>query len=177
MMNVVRLHNQVFFELWCLGGHRYNLSMNNFLNLMLSKLGRQVFLHNYHRDYRIHIERACLSMNTIMTQHRLLHKGFHISCISWAHWYKQKIFCLDKWPNLGYADVKLNIPCMHPLACLHTLSLYVYPTISMIITLKIWEGGVTKEISIKMSALERFTVTCTLFRLTDLTAYQLETNE
>ena len=40
--------------------------------------------------------------------------------------YKQK-FCLDQeQPNLWYADVKLNIACMHPLACLHTLSLSVY---------------------------------------------------
>ena len=40
--------------------------------------------------------------------------------------YKQK-FCLDQeQPYLGYADVKLNMVCMHPLACLHTLSLCVY---------------------------------------------------
>ena len=79
-----------------------------------------------HRDHSIHIERACQLHGAIMTQHGLLHKGFHISWLSWAHWYKQTIFCLDKWPNLGYADVKLNIACMHPLACLHTLSLCVY---------------------------------------------------
>ena len=37
-----------------------------------------------------------------------------------------KKFYLDKQPNLGYADVKLNIACMHRLACMHTLSLCVY---------------------------------------------------
>ena len=62
----------------------------------------------------------------IMTQHRLLHKEFHISWLSWMHWYKQAIFCLGKWLNLQYPDVKLNIACMHPLACLHTPSLCVY---------------------------------------------------
>ena len=79
-----------------------------------------------HRDRSIHMERACHSMNAIMTQHGLLFKGFHISWLSWAHLFKQTIFCLDKWPNLGYADVKLNITCMHPLACVHTFSLCVY---------------------------------------------------
>ena len=37
--------------------------------------------------------------------------------------YKQKFWLDKEQPNLGYADVKLNIACMHPLACLHTLSL------------------------------------------------------
>ena len=72
------------------------------------------------------VERACQLHGAIMTQHGLLHKGFHISWLSWAHWYKQTIFCLDEWPNLGYADVKQNFTCMHSLACVHTLSLCVY---------------------------------------------------
>ena len=40
--------------------------------------------------------------------------------------YKRKFWLDQEQPNLGYADVKLNITCMHPLACLHTLSLCVY---------------------------------------------------
>ena len=40
--------------------------------------------------------------------------------------YKRKFWLDQEQPNLGYADVKLNIACMHPLACLHTLSLCVY---------------------------------------------------
>ena len=40
--------------------------------------------------------------------------------------YKQKFWLDQEQPNLGYADVKLNIACMHPLVCLHTLSLCVY---------------------------------------------------
>ena len=72
------------------------------------------------------IEIACQLHSAIMTQHGLLHIGFHISWLRWVHWYKETIFWLDKCPNLGYADVKLNIACMHPLACLHTLSLCIY---------------------------------------------------
>ena len=34
--------------------------------------------HN-HRDLSIHIERACQLHGAIMTQHGLLHEGFHIS--------------------------------------------------------------------------------------------------
>ena len=33
----------------------------------------------FHRDRSIHIERACQLHCAIMTQHGLLHKGFHIS--------------------------------------------------------------------------------------------------
>ena len=40
--------------------------------------------------------------------------------------YKQNLWLDQEQPNLGYADVKLNIVCMPPLACLHTLSLCVY---------------------------------------------------
>ena len=65
-----------------------------------------------------------------MTQHGLLHKGCHISWLSWAHCYKQRIFCLDKWANLGYADVKLDITCMHAWPA-STHYIYVYTTISM----------------------------------------------
>ena len=79
-----------------------------------------------YRDHNIHIERARYCMNVIMTQHGSLHKGFHFSWLRWAHWYKQTIFCLDKWPNLGYAVMKLKIACMYALACLHTLSLCVH---------------------------------------------------
>ena len=39
---------------------------------------------------------------------------------------KRKFWLDQEQPNLGYADVKLNIACMHPLACVHTLSLCVY---------------------------------------------------
>ena len=40
--------------------------------------------------------------------------------------YKQKFWLDQEQPNLGYADVKLNIACMHRLACLHTLCVCVY---------------------------------------------------
>ena len=40
--------------------------------------------------------------------------------------YKRKFWLDQEQPNLGYADVKLNIACMHPLACVHTFSLCVY---------------------------------------------------
>ena len=50
-------------------------------------------------------------MHVKMIRHGILHKVFHISWLSWAHWYKQTICCKKGWPNLVYADVKLNIAC------------------------------------------------------------------
>ena len=79
-----------------------------------------------HRDRGIYVERAYHCIHAIMTWHGLINKVFHINWLSWAHGYKQTISCLNKWPNLAYSDVKLNIACMHALACLNTLYLCVY---------------------------------------------------
>ena len=54
--------------------------------------------------------------------------------------YKRKFWLDQEQPNLGYADVKLNIACMHPLACLHTLSLCVYCDLYVVVSLSVIPG-------------------------------------
>ena len=50
-------------------------------------------------------------MHAIMTQHGLVHKGFHISLQILMDMYKQKFWLHQEQPNLAYADVNLNIAC------------------------------------------------------------------
>ena len=101
------------------------------LQVLLKLLGAISVGQFYHRYCSIHIERACQLHGAIMAQHGLLHKGFHISWLSWMDLYKRKFWLDQEQPNLGNADVKQNIACMHPWpACTH--SLYVYTVISMI---------------------------------------------
>ena len=93
---------------WCLAISKYNQAI-----VFLLFLQGRIYLVN-HRDLSIHIEWACQLHGAITTQHGLL---------SWMDMYKRKLWLDQVQPNLAYADVKLNIACMHPL---HTLSLREY---------------------------------------------------
>ena len=61
-------------------------------------------------------------MHAIMTQHGLVHKGFHISLLSLMDMYKRKFWLHQEHPNLAYADVNLNFACTQG----HALSPCVY---------------------------------------------------
>ena len=61
------------------GGHATSASPTGQQRRGILRYGEAFSLILNHRDWSIHIERACHCMHAIMTQHGLLHKGFHIS--------------------------------------------------------------------------------------------------